>query len=185
MKNYLVADRYAQAFSQTIPDSNDLESVLASLNDFSQLYTKSDDLHSVLANPVIELAIRRNVIDELLKVIEAPAAMTNLLHTLLERGRISILPDVAELFGRIVDERLNRVTAEVTTAVPITPEQRQQLQASLSQFSGKQVETRCVVDPDVIGGVVAVLDGLIIDGSLRRHLERLKHTLLYQDMEHH
>ena len=67
--------------------------------------------------------------------------------------------------------------AEVRTAVPLDEEHRRQLAEALSANLGKQVEVKVIVDPTVLGGVVARIGDTVIDGTVRHRLEQLREAL--------
>ena len=62
-------------------------------------------------------------------------------------------------------------------ATPLGGEEAHRLQESLAAFTGKQVRLTNVVEPKILGGVVARIGDLVVDGSVARRLERLKQTL--------
>lgn len=181
MKNYIIAERYAKGLSQSMPDDTLLEAAMDALNRLSELYTANHDLRSALANPSIDVDMRYAVLQDVADAEETPPAVQRLAALLLRRGRIAMLPDVAAVFSALVDERLERVRAQVTTAVELGGEQEAQLAQALARFSGKSVRLACGVDPDVLGGVVARMGSTVIDGSVRTRLERLRHALLSEE----
>ena len=67
--------------------------------------------------------------------------------------------------------------AEVRSAVPLDDQQQRRLAAALSKATGKQVEVKVVVDPNVLGGIVARIGDTVIDGSIRRRLAQLKERI--------
>jgi F-type H+-transporting ATPase subunit delta len=67
--------------------------------------------------------------------------------------------------------------AEIRTAVPLTDAQRERLERALSQATGRTVDAKVVIDPTVIGGVVARVDDLVFDGSVASRLEDAKQAL--------
>jgi F-type H+-transporting ATPase subunit delta len=71
----------------------------------------------------------------------------------------------------------NKEVAEVRSAVPLTSDQRERLAKALGLATGKQIEVKVVVDPSVLGGVVAQVGDTVIDGSVRTRLDQLKHAL--------
>ena len=64
--------------------------------------------------------------------------------------------------------------AEVRSATPLDDKQRKALAEALGQATGKNVEVKVLVDPSVIGGVVAKIGDTVIDGSIKRRLEQLR-----------
>ena len=63
------------------------------------------------------------------------------------------------------------------TAVQLTPDQETRLAAALANATGKQVSLKAIVDPSVLGGVLATVGDTVIDGSVRTRLEQLKSRL--------
>jgi F-type H+-transporting ATPase subunit delta len=160
----------------------ELESARETLADLTELFQTHHDLHSCLENPAIQVAYRENVLDEILRRTEAMGAVKALMHEMLERGRIALLPQISEVFTEEVDDRLNQTSAVATSAAPLTQAQRQQLVKSLEAYAGKNVRLLEKVDPDVIGGVVVRMGGYVLDGSVRTRLMHMKESLLAQEI---
>ena len=85
---------------------------------------------------------------------------------------------------RIVDKLVQRASttkqldvAEVRTAVPLTGDQEARLKAALENATGKQLNLKAVVDPSVLGGVVATIGDTVIDDSVRTRIDQLKSRL--------
>jgi F-type H+-transporting ATPase subunit delta len=74
-------------------------------------------------------------------------------------------------------ERRQAVVAEVRSAVSLDRDHRDRLAAALGKATGKRVELKVVVDPSVVGGVVARVGDQVIDGSVRRRLELARERL--------
>ncbi len=181
MKHALIADRYAKALSAAIADNDQLDANLQAMSALSEMFAESDQLHSVLNDPSLRIEERLGVLEAILKRIEAPAPAQNAAIIMLRRHRIALLPMVAELFRRRVDERSNRVSATVTTALPLTDEQVEPLKAGLAAYVGRDVRLDRRVDESIVGGVVAEIAGLIIDGSVRARLDRISRNLIEND----
>lgn len=182
MKDYLAAERYAKALSAVIEDSARLDGVLEDLRGIADLLLASHDLSSCLGNPAIDVTLREKVLDDVLARTDAAGCVKRLMHELLERGRIGVLPSIVELFEDVVDVRLGRTTAVVTTAAPLDDAQTERLRAGLSRFSGKQVRLKFKTDPNIIGGVKARIGGQVIDGSLRTRLQHIKNALIAEEL---
>jgi F-type H+-transporting ATPase subunit delta len=101
------------------------------------------------------------------------------LHVLADQGALNDVPALAKVVRRLVNRQAGIVDATVTTAVPIDEDRVTALQDRLSEATGQQVSVTTRVDPEVIGGVVARVGGLVFDGTLARQLVRL-HSQLVQ-----
>jgi len=130
---------------------------------------------TVLASPKISRTQKLSLIQTSLNGAQ-PEAL-NLATLLLDRGRLAIAPEMANLFRDLVLSELGIVVAHVTTAVPIDKEAEEAIKHRLSNLVGKQIELRAVVDPSIIGGVVARIGDQLIDGSVSNQLRRLRNRL--------
>lgn len=181
MKNYLIAERYAEGLNAAIADDSQVEAIREALDAASETLQASRDLQSALTNPALREKVRHGLLDAVLARLEPPVEVARFLHYLLARGRIMLLPEVADVFEDKVNTRLNRITARVTTSVPLTDVNLARIQEGLERYSGKTVHIRQRVNPKVLGGAVAKIGGTIIDGSLRGRLQRLRAQLIAEE----
>lgn len=107
----------------------------------------------------------------------ADPLVRNLLGLLTRRRATGLLPDIVSEYRRLLNESLGRAQAVVTTAAPLSAEQRGRLTASLGAMLDKEVVLDEREDPGVIGGVVVRVGDQIIDGSARARLEGLRQSL--------
>jgi F-type H+-transporting ATPase subunit delta len=181
MTNVLIADRYAKALSAVIQNDAELDANLAALDALSELLAESDQLHRVLNDPSQRVKERIGILEAILQRLDAPPPAHSAAVVMLRRGRVALLPLMAQLFRRRVDERCNRVAATVTTAMPLTEEQSAPLKHGLEEYVGRDVRLDRRVDESILGGVVAEIAGVIIDGSVRARLQRISRDLIEND----
>ena len=158
------------------------EAALAALEEFSSLYAQSPDLRNAFANPSIPPERRVALLHEVLAGEDMPDAVRHFLYLLLRRGRIAVVHDVAEVFSGLVDKRLDRIRAQVRTAAPLDDAHRLRIAQALQNYFKKTIRMKCAVDPSLLGGVVAHAGGVMLDGSIRTRLERLKAALLSKEL---
>jgi F-type H+-transporting ATPase subunit delta len=101
----------------------------------------------------------------------------NLFRLLRRKNRLALGPSIASYFRELVDEERNVARATIRTAVPLDEQQRAAIQQRLSQQTGRSVELEAEVDPDILGGAVIRIGDELIDGSMRRRLQRLREEL--------
>jgi len=97
---------------------------------------------------------------------------------LLDRSRIVLLPAIARAYQAMADDHVGRVRAQVTSAEPLTQVALDRVRRSLEQRTGKKVVMETAVDPELIGGLVARVGDLVLDGSVRTQLADLRTKLL-------
>jgi F-type H+-transporting ATPase subunit delta len=84
---------------------------------------------------------------------------------------------VLDRFLDIARDRLNLVDAEVVTAVPLRPEQRQQIEIRLIRMFKKQINLTATVDPSLLGGIRVIANDTVIDDSIKRKLSDMKNGI--------
>jgi len=101
----------------------------------------------------------------------------NLIKVMAENQRLLVLPQVVTLFGELKAEYEKEITVDVTSAVEISAEQETTLSAALEKRLARKVKLNCVVDANVVSGLVIKADDMVIDGSVRGKLNRLATTM--------
>jgi F-type H+-transporting ATPase subunit delta len=105
------------------------------------------------------------------------AQVRKFLGTLLEAGHLEQLDAIVAEFDRLVRRREERKLALVTTAVPLTGSEREELQSKLLERFGPDLEFQYEVDASIIGGVRLQVGDKVIDGSVAGKLAALREQL--------
>lgn len=143
----------------------------------ARVFEGSDDLRQKLSDQQIPVERREAVVEDLFGGQGATTITRALVSFVVAAGRASQLPAIVDSFVDAAAASRQHVVAEVRSAVPLDDERRDQLAKALSRATGKTVEVRVVVDPAVVGGIVAQVGDQVIDGSVRSRLEQLRETL--------
>ncbi|MEY4373743.1 MAG: synthase subunit delta, partial [Actinomycetota bacterium] len=143
---------------------------------FARAYEGSDQLRAALSDESIPAARRQGIIEELLGG-KASNTTVQLVSMIAGSGRASDLVAIVERLVARASSAKNLEVAEVRTAVALTGDQESRLAAALTKATGKSINLKVVVDPSVIGGVVATIGDTVIDGSVRSRIEQLKSRL--------
>jgi F-type H+-transporting ATPase subunit delta len=102
----------------------------------------------------------------------------NFLKLLLEYGRVSVLPEIAEHFEVLKADIENTVDVTVTSAAPMSAALQKKVAAALNERLGRKVRLETEIDESLIGGAVIRAGDVVIDGSLRSRLEGLSNALI-------
>ena len=102
---------------------------------------------------------------------------TNFFKLLLENGRVSALPEIADQFEALKAKVENTVDAVITSAAPLSDAQQQAMADSLKEKLGREVNVTTEIDENLIGGAVIRAGDVVIDGSLRARLDGLANAL--------
>lgn len=172
-----VARRYARALVEILPPER-LEAAGAALGQVAALMREVPALRRTFDDPGVPAQAKREVLGQIAQRLGLDDLLRRFLGLLLERKRMGAIELIHRNYDDLVDARLGRVRATVTTAVPLGETERARVRDGLARFSGKTVILEPRVDPAVLGGVLAQIGGTIYDGSLRTQLRRLQEQLL-------
>ena len=175
-----LARRYAKALMELGTEDGSYQRLGKELETMAKAIKNSKELSDLLANPVVPRSDREKIILAILQRTAASKTTTNTCKLLLDRERLSILPDISRELNAMIDQKSDQVTAEVTSAVALTPAQTNELRAALEELSGKKIQIQAKEDPALLGGVIAKVGDLVYDGSLRTQLRDLRRNMAAQ-----
>lgn len=173
-----IARRYAKAIFEIGVEQGNFEILGRQINELAALWKDSAELRGTLENPVFKLSQKRAVLQSLMPRLAPARQVQSLALLLLERGRIATLPAVARAYEEMCDEKLGRVRALVKSSKALDIASETEVRKALERRTGKKVLMTTVVDPSLIGGVVAHVAGLELDGSVASRLAAIKQRLL-------
>lgn len=177
MTHSRVASRYAAALMQAAEEAKAVDAVARDLEVVRATLGGSWDLQRLLASPIVSSAKKQSILTELFGARFAPLTM-QFVALMVDKGRERALASAVEQWFGLRDERMGVVTADVTSAVDLTPDQRRAITATLERATGKTVRVRTFTDAAVRAGLIVRLGDTVHDGSLRRQLERLRERLV-------
>jgi F-type H+-transporting ATPase subunit delta len=167
---------YAQALLAIAHAEGALDRVQDELYTFAKALEQHPDLREALTDDALPTENKKAVIADLLGERAHPLTVT-LAEFLVEAGQARRLGRIAEELAREAAQRSERSLAEVRTAVRLTEQQRARLAEALAEATGHEVELKVVVDPSVVGGVVARVGDEVFDGSIARWLADVRHLV--------
>jgi F-type H+-transporting ATPase subunit delta len=170
-----VAGRYASALFELADNARSLDQVAQDLITFRKLVAESADLARLIASPVIGRAAQGKGLLAVLDAFGIQGLTRNFIGTVAANGRARDLPAMATAFLVELARRRGETTAAVTTAVPLTDAQLQQLTDTLRSVLGSaKVSIDAQVNPDILGGLVVKVGSRLFDSSIRSKLQRLQ-----------
>lgn len=167
---------YARALLEMAQAENVVGRIEEEVFRLRELLKSNPALLEFLKDPNVKHEGKRKALGELFEN-RVHSLTLNILLTLSDQDRSSRLPAIIEEFTGIASAARQKITGEVTTALPLDDAMLQRLAAELSRITGKNVQLFQKVDPSVLGGAVIKVGEQIIDGSLRRKLEQIRERL--------
>jgi F-type H+-transporting ATPase subunit delta len=169
--------RYASALFELASEQGFVTAVESDLNTLDEALKASPDLAALIRNPKVNREDTARTMEAVSGLLDLSALTKNFLGVLAANRRLSALPDIVRAFAAIAAAQRGEVTAEVTSAHPLSDDQLAQLAARLKAREGKEVKIKAFVDPDILGGLVVRIGSRQIDSSIRTRLNTLAHAM--------
>nr|WP_175581758.1 F0F1 ATP synthase subunit delta [Pseudooceanicola sp. HF7] len=175
--SYGIASRYASAVFEISNENGELSDLETSVNELSAALDASEDLREVISSPLISRTEQGNAIAAVAAKLGLTAALSSTLGLMAQKRRLFALPQLVKRLEELLAEHKGEVTAEVTSAEPLTKEQSEKLSAMLAETIGKQVKLQTTVDESLIGGLVVKVGSRMVDTSIRSKLNALQNVM--------
>jgi F-type H+-transporting ATPase subunit delta len=173
-----VAKSYAKALFALATEQQHADQVEGELAQSAALVAGDHELAAVFGRPWISPANKRKIAEAIGQRLELSKLSRDFLALIAAHGRADHLAAIAAAYRDMLDTARGRVRARVRTATALTESDRTALSARLARaLGGKQVLIEEVLDQDLLGGFIAEIGSLIVDGSLNGQLARLRQTL--------
>ena len=174
-----VAKSYAKAIFELARERNQADQVQTELDRAAAQLGADGEAAAVLDRPWISPARRRSLADEIGQRLELSKLGREFLGLLAAAGRTDHIAAIAAAYREMLDAASGRVRARVRTAVALTDLDRAALSSKLQRaLGGKQVVIEEVLDKSLLGGFVAEIGSLVVDGSLDGQLARMRERLV-------
>ena len=164
-----VAGVYARALLALAVERDEADRSEAELAEVAGMLAASPELAEYLASPLVDLETRGAALDRALAG-RASELVVNTLQVMNAKGRLELLPALAEAYRLENEGRRGEVDVEVTTAVELTDELRRRIKVAASRFAGRTARLVETVEPALLGGLVLKVGDRKIDSSLARRL---------------
>ena len=177
MRQTILAKRYAKALfavSQEEGKSEIYRETLNVLGDFLQKYPEAKD---ALTNLLYPMELKEKVMARLISELQAPQYMANFLNLVVQKRRADILPEIGAEFQALVDADQNVSRGTLIAAWDMPGDLQAKVQTTLENITGKKVILTTEIDPAIIGGIVAKVGDLVMDGSIKTQLAGLNESI--------
>ncbi|MGI9644298.1 MAG: ATP synthase F1 subunit delta [Ilumatobacteraceae bacterium] len=169
-------DGYARALFEIARAEGTLDEVEDELFRFARSYESNDELRRTLSDDELPAEKRQAIVEDLLDG-KSTQTTTQLISMVVGAGRGRDLPAIVDSLVERASDAKQLAVAEVRTAQPLSDDQRDRLKAALENATGKSLNLKTIVDPSVVGGVVATVGDTVIDDTVRTRIDQLKSRL--------
>ena len=173
--NATIARPYAKAVFDYAQESNSFDEWTTVLDQLAAI--SAEESFNVVANdPRVEDSKITQLLVDLTKDV-LPNGGTNFITLLVQNERLDSLVDVKQQYAELVAKAKAIVTAQVTTAIALTQDQKSSLISALEKRLDQKVVLEETVNADLIGGAIVKTGDLVIDGTAKGRIEKLTTAL--------
>jgi len=135
-----------------------------------------EQVQALVSNPAVDNGRVADLVLSVCGDVMGPDG-ANLVRLLAENKRLGLVAEIAAQFQVLKAAQEGELSAHVTSAYELTPEQMAGLVAKLETKFGRKINATQSTDPELIGGVVVQVGDEVMDASVRGGLETLGVTL--------
>lgn len=172
-----VAGRYAAALFDLARDESAIERIEGELASFARMLDDSDDLRRLVSSPAFSAEDQERAITAIVDKAGITGLTANFLRLVAKNRRLFAVPGMIEAFRELAARHRGEISAEVTSAHPMSDAQVTALKAALKETLGKDVTLSARVNPAILGGLIVKVGSRMIDTSLRTRLMTVKTQL--------
>jgi F-type H+-transporting ATPase subunit delta len=169
-----IARPYAAALFDLARSDGSVAAVESGLDAVHKLSGESADFRRFLRSPVIGAGEKSAALETILGKIDIGKTVGNFLRVVARNGRLFALPAIVREFQALAAAERGEVSADVTSAAPLSAAQRKSLADTLKHKIGKTVTLTEHVDPSLIGGLQVKVGSQMIDSSLKTKLTAIR-----------
>lgn len=177
MKETILARRYARALFMVGKENGAFSQYNEILRALKDVYQTVPDIALSLSNPMYPLDVREKMMDGITTSLKVDKPLGNFLRLLVQKKRAAIVPDIADEFSALVDAENNVCQGHVVSAIALNDKTLKKVRETLAKLTGKDVQVTTSIDTSIIGGIIAKVGDLVLDGSIRTQLAGLKDSI--------
>jgi F-type H+-transporting ATPase subunit delta len=170
-----IAEVYARSLFEVAKEHDVLDRVHDELGEFAEALDDNRQLQVFLFSPYFSSEEKREGVKKI--VSDADERFVNFLELLAERHRMPALFRIRREFDALWADENKLLPVTVTSAVELDEGLVEDIGNRIQEQTGRTVELSSKVDPDVLGGLRLQVGNMVLDGTVRNRLERLRKTV--------
>lgn len=165
--------RYARALFDLAQESQDISMIEESLSRFYKVIQESKELQTVFHSPIVDKIAHQNIVIALSEKLNMPDILQHFLVTLAQNKRLSLLPDILNVFKDVIARHHTTRYIDIASAHELTAGLKDRLTKILSTAYTEKLILTFSITPSLLGGVMVKDGNRVIDATLRAHFSQL------------
>jgi F-type H+-transporting ATPase subunit delta len=167
-----IARVYAEALFEVAKEKGKLDAIRDQLGKVADALERDRELAVFFFSPYFSSAEKRDGIER--AVVDAEPELTNFLELLVEKHRMPVIFRIRRLFDEMWAQENKLLEVTLTSAVELDPEIVRRVGEEIEKQTDRKVQLQSRVDDQLVGGLVLQVGNMVLDGSIRNRLEKLR-----------
>ncbi len=169
-----IAKNYAKSIYTNCNNEKDPASFLKNLLDFNGVLKASQSLRGAVNSPIVDIDVKQNIINNLVKKLEINKVVQNFLYLLAEKARFCLLEEIILQYQAIMrlNEGVKRV--EIISSKEMQENDMNSIISDLEKEFNQKIEVKAQINEDIVGGVIIKYDSKMLDCSIKGALGRIE-----------
>ena len=168
---------YATALTELANERNVTQPIAEELGGLKEVLEQNPTFRAFLADPSIGHSQRTDLMQKTFGGKLSPL-LENFMKVLAAKGKLGQLDQIADAYDDLLDEQLGKIEVDVTVAQKLSPDQLEQVRQKVSTALKKDAVVHQYVDESIIGGMILRVRDMLIDGSVKTQIQKLREQLL-------
>lgn len=172
-----LAGRYASALFSLARDDKQLAEVETSVATLRAALNESEDFAALTKSQTVSRGAAEKVVEALATTLKLDKMTGNLLGVLAHNRRLAQLSNILAAFDMLVATHRGEISAEVTSAFPLSETQVDEIRKQLKDRAGRSIKITAKVDQSILGGLIVRMGSQMIDSSIKTRLNTLSQAM--------
>ncbi len=171
-----IAKKYARILINTV-NITEVRYVIEELKVFSKAIDSDRRLRLLFISQIFSEDEKNRALSDILSYMKSRGETGKFLNLIITQGSLHAIKEIINSAIGLYQERMKRITAEISAPVPLGENHINRLKSALSSLTNRDVEIESRLDPSLIGGFIVKVGSTIYDSSLKGQLMLLRAEL--------
>ena len=167
---------YGSALYQAAKETGIEEQVRDEGRELMSIFKNEPQFYALFIDPTISAEEKKTALKNVFEG-RISEQLLNFLYVLEDKGRARHFEAIMREYCRLLDEEEGVAAGTIYSVEPLSSEQLEKFQQETGRLINEKVKLDNITDPELIGGVRILVNGKLIDASLRKRLDNMKESI--------
>lgn len=177
MAELAVANTYAEALFLAASELEILNEVMDEMEELHHIFKKNHEFFELLNNPSLSTKEKKKIVEDVFKD-KVKQEVLNFMFILIDKRRMYEFEKIFRSYRHLVDRKEGFAVGVIYSAIPLNSEQIASFEGETGNLLKKRIKLNNEIDKSLIGGVKILVDGKVIDASIKSRLKGLREHLI-------